>query len=249
MAWWMNRGRLRAPADPDGGAGGGGTGEGDGPKYVTEEQLSNVVNAAVSTHVGRAIKKTVGEIVPTIVEQVTAALKPDPGDGGEGGGDGAGGDVGGGDGKPDPAMTAMKRQMTQVSNKLEVERTARIAAETRHSQAGLRSAVLKGLGIHKITGERQDAAIASLYHNERVKVAEDGSHLFVDTNGDELPLGEGIKGWAGSDSAKLYLPPREIKGSGDSGGGRVPDLKVKDDNLKSAYSTAVACVEAGVLDR
>jgi hypothetical protein len=80
--------------------------------------------------------------------------------------------------------------------------------------------------------------MALLYQNGRVKVAEDGAHLFVDTNGEELPLSEGLKTWAGSDDAKLFLPPREVKGSGDTGSGRLPKFESKDKKLEKIVSNA-----------
>lgn len=203
---------------------------------VTRQEVEDLVNRAVNAHVKRSEKRVVGSLKASF-DELKEALLPKSTDS-EPASNTNTADDSGKDDKPDPELTSMKRQMTQQSNRLNTEIEARKLAEKRVADDGLKSKVSEALGLHNINGNRQAAAMALLYQSGKVKIAEDGVHLFVDTNGDELPLGEGLKSWAGSDEAKLFTPPREIKGSGDKGQGRVATFKGKDDKLNTLVQVA-----------
>jgi hypothetical protein len=242
----MAMGRLRAPNDDDAtGSGGGSNSDDDAGKYVTRDELAQIVNAAVSGHTKR-LEKRLGD---SLVSQIVAQLKTDAGQGDDDGQDDGQDDDSGsaGKAKSSPETIALKRQISALSNKLQKAEDGR-AAEAKQRQAeALRSEARKLLGDAGISGRGLRGAMAELLQDGRVKLGEDGSHLFEDDDGTELPLADGLKGWASSDDAKLYLPPRDVRGSGDNGRGQAPKLGGDDDARQAAYADALEGVEKFVL--
>lgn len=228
--------------DPNANPGDKGNGD-DADKFVTQEQLSQVVNAAVSNHLKRFESKltsTVGDVIADKLKDLN--LKP-----GEGDDDDPPEDDPPDKGKSDPQITSLKRQITQLTNKLNDSNAVAENERKQRRADALRTDVLKHLGEGGIAGKRLNAAVAVLYQNGRVKVDGDGQHLFVDEDGLDVPLKDGIGTWVTSDDAKLFLPPKDVRGSGDKGGGdKLP--KMKTDELSQAYADAVEGVEKFILN-
>lgn len=218
--------------DPDG------KGNGGDPKFVTQEQLSQVVNAAVSSHVKRLetrMTATIGSAMRDVVAEQLKDVLPKPDDPPPK-------DPKPDDGKKDPAVAALERTVTQLTGKLEKAEGARAEEAKQRLQDALRTSVVKQLGEAGLSGPHLKGAQAALYQDGRVHVDDSGAQLFRDDDGTELPLTEGLKAWVGSDDAKLYLPPKGVSGSGDQGGDSTLP-KLKDDGLNQAVSTALVGVQ------
>lgn len=218
------------PPDPNGNS--SDNENGDDPKFVTQDQLSQVVNAAVSNHLKRFESKLSGTIGSAVAEALKAHTPAASGD------DPPNDPPADPNAKVDPAMTQMKREMTAMRNKLQKAEDATAAEAKQRKSDALRTTVLKQLGEAGLSGQQLRAAQAVLYQEGRVHVSEDGSHIFRDADGVDLPLSEGMKGWIASDDAKLFLPPKDVRGSGDRAAeGNIPTLK--DSSMNQAVSDAL----------
>lgn len=186
----------------------------DPPKALTEADIGNLVNAAVTNHLKRFAEKTLPTILEASLkphlEKITAAPTPPPGDEGEQAPKGSKKD------KKDPELLALQDQFKAVQEQLAAEKTAREAVEKKarddKAYSELRSS-LEG----KVRPELVDLVASHLFHVEkRVAFAEDGSVLFrakqplyqgsTEMEDVELPLRAGIDGYLKGDNAKAYLP-------------------------------------------
>lgn len=230
------------PQDPNADGGGKPNADGDA-KFVTQEQLSQVVNQAVSSHmkrldtkIGATMKDAVAEALKDMVQKAKDDDDPPGADPPAGGGKGA-------DDKPNPAMTALKRQVETLTTKLQKAEDDRAGEAKQRQRDGLKSAVLKQLGESGLSGQHLRGAQAILYQDDRVRIGDDGAHLFRNAEGEDLPLVEGVKEWIGSDDAKLFLPPKDVRGSGDRGSDNAALPKTKDSAMNQALADAIEGVK------
>lgn len=121
-----------------------------------------------------------------------------------------------------PTVQGLKKQLGDLK-RLADEATAREkAAEAKQRDVSLRQKLTEHLGKIGITDTKQaKGAIALLLDAEkRVRFADDSETLtFKDDDGTEVDLPTGLKSWAKTEDAKIYLPPRGASGSGDRPGG------------------------------
>jgi phosphatidate phosphatase PAH1 len=117
-----------------------------------------------------------------------------------------------------PAVKSLQKQLAEIKNKnAEIERLRAEEAQKGRDLA-MRGKLTEALASHGIEGTRAKGALALLVDSDkRVSVDADGTIVFRDGNGDALDLQTGLKSWAASEDAKLYLPPRGAAGSGDTG--------------------------------
>lgn len=229
---------LLATADDGGGDGGAG---GD-DKPVTSAQVQQMikdglkdvnktVNTAVTAQITRALaadafKTSLADIVKaSIGDTVKEALETTRGaQGGAGGAAGGNDDKGGkptGQTAPEetPAYKALQKQIDKLTQERDAEKTARAKeAEERKvtEEKGILTETLTKLGC---APKRVKAAVALLYTEEkRLARGEDGKLTFRDDEGTELPLEAGLKEWTAGDVGQEFLPARDVKGSGGTGG-------------------------------
>ncbi len=232
----------------------------DEPKYVTADDLNKTVNQAISNHLKRFEKtmgKTVGEQLKEALESFSTssgdpsppepqdqppAADPPPA---------AIAPPAPADDKPrnDPAVTYLKGQLTTLSKRLEASEKSRAEERTQRQSESLRAAVTGGLGTIGLAGAHLDGAIASLYHNGSVFISDDGERRFRDDEGLDHPLLDGLRSWAKSEAAKLYIPPRGARGSGEMKQPEVPNLGFKDPEKNQLVANALEGVQKFLIDR
>ena len=218
----------------------GGDGGGDEPKYITEADLSKVLNQAITGHVGRMetrLTKTLGETVGTSIAEALAALNKKPDDKADDKGDD----------KPDHKVVLLERKLEKLTTDLATSQAGQEAESSKRKAESLRGDVTSALGDLDMTGARLRGAMSLLYAEGRVYIGEDGSHLFKDAEGVEFPLADGVKAWSSSEEAKLYMPPTNVRGSGDKNAGRAPKIFKDDSGLDKALQGALQGVNKFVL--
>lgn len=179
----------------------------DTPQYVTPDQLNQAINGHVKRLETR-LTSTLGNVIADKLKEFTpqpeADAEPETQEQQP-------------SGKVNPEMTALKRQLTTMNNRLQKSEESRAAEATQRRSDGLRSEVLRRLGEGGLSGQQLKAAQAVLYQDGKVRVDEAGTHLFLDSEGTELPLSDGLDSWLGSDESAFFRPPKDVRGSGDQG--------------------------------
>lgn len=177
------------------------------PKYVTAEEIGNIVNSAVTSHLKRSLGPAIEAAVKPIAEKLAAAVPTPPPPGDEEGGKGKS--------KSTPEMLAMAKQLDEMKTLLQSERDARANAEKAarddRAYASLRQQ-LEG----KVAPGLVDIVAKNLFYVEKkVTVDETGKVTFktskapypgADPEEQDLPLESGVADFLKSDSAKVFLP-------------------------------------------
>ncbi len=225
---------LRAPEGDNNGGGGGSGGGGDPPKEneppkaLSVEDVGRIVNQAVTSHLGRLnLDGKINEAITGLklndkFDSITKALEglnqpkpPAP--------------SGGGGNKPavDPEIAA---QLKQLSEQVEQERAARVAAvkeaektRSEHEFGAARQRLYEALKPHSIEN-LHNVWVDNLIHHERLKVEDGKQYLEVEyipfpgspKQKDFLPLDEAIRVLITTDEAKVFMPPPE-PGDGSRG--------------------------------
>ncbi|MCG8423690.1 MAG: hypothetical protein MJE77_37810 [Proteobacteria bacterium] len=113
-----------------------------------------------------------------------------------------------------------KRQQA-LEKQLEAQKTAREEAERRFREKELDDAVRAQLLQNGCDPKLASAALKLA--KENVKRTDDG---LVWTRDDalqpEVALADGVKEWIGSETGQIFLPARQVAGSGNRGGGKPP---------------------------
>jgi hypothetical protein len=208
-----------APAD-EGGAGGGGGGEGgggagggDAPKYVTIDQVNEVLNKALGSR-DKRLMDGLGKSLDERFAKLSETLPKPSDEGGGGGGEGAGGK------KVDPELVKLRQQQEAMQKRLEAadKRVADAEAKTRAEKVRTQ--------LH--------GALSKVARPETVGVLLDaftGKVQFDETGDPSMPLSDGsgvttidawVENWSKSNDAKAFLPAPSSGGAGTqrgSGGG------------------------------
>jgi hypothetical protein len=162
-------------------------GEGNNaPSYATVDQVAQIVNAAISSR-NKNFEKKFEELMGKL-----APTEPDtkPGE------------------KPSAELSKLQKQLADLQAERESEKEKRRDLE-------LRSSVKEKLSSLGIQPTHIKAAMAVLVDSERsIGYNEDGELVFRTPTGDR-DLESGLKAWAKSEEAKLFLPPRGVAGSGE----------------------------------
>ncbi len=203
-----------SPEEPQGQGGGE-------PKFVTADDLNKAITARFSAFEKKnattleATLKTFGEGVFAKLEE----LKPKPIEPGDKSNEPP---------KIDdhPVVKGLQKQLAELAktNEQATQRAAAERARSRDSQ--LRSKLAEELmkSGFKDANQARHAVHFLADGDKRVRWADEDSDaiVFRDNDGTEVDLATGLKGWAKTDDAKIYLPPQGASGSGDRGGGRSP---------------------------
>jgi hypothetical protein len=167
------------------------TGESDAPSYVTKEELSQIVNAAISNR-NKSFEKKFEEFTSGFkdlmqakpVEEVKASAK-----------------------QSDPELARALRELEAIKKERDLEK-----AQGRDLK--LRSTVkdeLAKLGIQSPTSLK--AAMAILLDADKAVGYEEDEIVFRTEEG-ATDLASGLKAWAKTEDAKFFLPPKGASGSG-----------------------------------
>jgi hypothetical protein len=154
-------------------------------------KLGNLVNAAVTAHLKRALPRALEEGVTPLLERFAATL-------------------------PKPASTApaaapqpgdeLATKVAGLEAALNKERTAR-HAERRAALEEKAYGALRGALTGKVRPEAVETAARLLFKADgRVKVADDGTATFKHGD-DELDLAGGVAAWLKTPDAALFAPP------------------------------------------
>jgi hypothetical protein len=202
------------------------------------QKINGIVNGAVAT-----LKKAFETKAKTDAETLTksilagldeklAAFKPPPSGDDDDGKGGKGGKGGGRRPSDDPEFAALKRTTGEMQEQLRVEREKSERMRARNIDSAVREQVYSELGAIGLDAARSKAAFAAFKIDNvlTTEVDDDGesvSILFKADDGTALPLRDGVRSWAKSDSAKLYLPPTGAGGAGSKRpiGGKEPPAK------------------------
>ncbi len=183
------------------------------PQYVTADQIGNIVNAAVSSHLKRSLGTAIEAAMKPITEKLAAAPPPPPAD-----------DETKRSHKkqPDPEFLALTQKLAGLENDLKTERE-RVAAEQKKSSDDRAYNTLRSSLENKIRPELLDMVTSHLFRVEkRVTVDEQGNPLFrsqriaytgAEPEDVDLPLRSGVDEFLKSDAAKPFLPAPGTSGA------------------------------------
>ena len=126
--------------------------------------------------------------------------------------------------KPDPTVLKLQEEIAAI--KKDRERIALEAKdkEAKHARDEEEAALAQALGPHVKQSPAVVEAVKMLLLKRGVVTRNDKGEIVYKavrkSGGNEyedlLPLGDGVKEWAGTDEAKDFLPPKDTGGSGDS---------------------------------
>jgi hypothetical protein len=186
-------------------------------KPSAEEQMGNMVNAAVKQHVARFIKNEfpalIGDALKPVLEQVAAAQAAPPAE-----------EVAPkGKAKQDPEYLALQKSFEDLKTSLATSEKARVDAENKAREERAYGDLRSGLE-GKVRPELLDVVAKYLFVAEkRVEFGEDGAPLFktqrtpfagADPEDVRLPLRAGIDEFMKSEAAKPFLPAPGTAGAG-----------------------------------
>ncbi|WP_438029002.1 hypothetical protein [Sorangium sp. So ce233] len=227
---------------PNGGQGSDPPEGSDQPKHVTQEQIETIVknsmNSAITSRLSefekrqknsltqilaerdKGLMETFGTHLATTLDEKLAALKPKEEEPKPKGNETATPPQS----KPEdsPAFKALMKKLELLEQKNAESETKAREAEAKRRDTELRTSVLKLLNVNGIIGERADLALGVLVDAKKLVGYQPDSDEIVFKSGEEaLPIADGLKSWIKTDQAQIFLPPKDIKGSGDrpSGGG------------------------------
>jgi hypothetical protein len=207
----------------------------------TEGLVAEAANKAVTAQFKRqSFRDMIGEAVGNAVTTATEALKKGLENADDDDDDNAGADDKGKGGSklPDEVAKTLKklqRDNERLLAKVEETEKKRQEAADKARSTGERSALAEQLSKIGVDKELLEVALGHL--KGRVKTIEDdkgGSKVvWLDDDELEVALADGVKSWAESDLGKRFKMPREVSGSGNSGGpiDLTPD---KDGNVTDA---------------
>lgn len=175
------------------------------PKYMTAEEVGNVVNAALTARLPKMLAPALEAALKPITDKLNAAPPP-PKEEDEG------------DKKKkaaSPELLAMAKKVEDMEKALQSEKEARDAAEKKTREERSYTA-LRGSLEGKVRPEFLDIMAKHLFVVEgRVETDENGNTLFkstripytgADPEEVKLPLGAGVEEFLKSDTAKAFLP-------------------------------------------
>ena len=176
----------------------------------TAEEIAEMITGATRSQIEKATRKLAGDLTKSSSDAMLEALKAYEEKRTETAPPAVGGEK-----KPDPELAAMKRQLEEQGKILEVERKARVEAETSRRQESARTQVLSQIdGV--VRPELKEFLQDYLYH--RVEFDESGTPL-IKVGGDEaLPLKDGIASFLKSKEAGAFIPVQQPGGKPGAGG-------------------------------
>lgn len=187
------------------------------PKYVTAEEIGNIVNSAVTNQLKRSLGSAIdAALAPTLAKLAAQPATPPAGETDE--------PTTKGKGKQSPELADMARKVEQMEKALATEKE-RVASAEKKSREDAAYATLRSTLEGKVRPELLDMVAKHLFVVEgRVEVDDAGNPLFkstkvpytgADPEDVRLPLASGIEDFLKSDAAKPFLPaPNAGSGAG-----------------------------------
>lgn len=191
------------------------------PAALDEEKVAQiaaqVVNSAFSTR-GKKLREDISADVTKSLEGVSKKFEEmfaAAASSGKGKGKGKDGD----EPSDDPKLNSLQRELKELRAENEAAKKERDAEKSARAAMALRQRLAEELGVHGITEPaRVKGATALLLSANQVRYDDDGQIVFAESENSLLDLPTGIKAWAKTDDAKIYMPPSGARGSGDRGG-------------------------------
>jgi len=123
-----------------------------------------------------------------------------------------------------PEFQELQKQLAKLTKQNEDSARKAAESEARRRDTLLRQKAHDALVSAGVDPKRARQALGLLVDaDKRIRFADADSEDIVFVNGDDtVDLAAGLKAWAKSDDAQIFLPPRGTSGSGDRGGGRAP---------------------------
>lgn len=228
---------------------------GEDVSIPTAEETSEMITGAVKAHLEKATKKLSSDLTASIgnslaetltayeakrQEEAAAAEAERAAHAAESEGKaGKGGKPKDADVENSPIVKGMQKQLAEATKKIKEAEERAAAEKAKQRDGALRQQLTEQLGKHGVDPKRMVHALSYLVDGTKtVRYSDDGDTIvFKDADGSDLDLTTGLKGWAQSDEAKIYLPPRGASGSGDRPAG------------KSTATTQAGKLEPGTLGR
>jgi hypothetical protein len=205
FADFANRGPNDDKGTPSPGGGGG-----DGGGF-DEDKLNRVINAAVSSQLGRRLESALAPLAEQIAGLASAQAKPEA--------------------KPEAKPSAesgdiaeLRETVANLTKAIAAKDQAAEEKDRQHREDQLISQIRDGLVQSGVKKELLPGAVATF--RSKLKVDENGKPTYIkrDNGYDEhLDLSGGLKDWTESDTGKAHLAPVQSGGAGTS----VPNAGVR----------------------
>lgn len=198
----------------------------DASKGISNEDMNRAITARfkdfekkMAAQLEQNLSGFGSKLEETLAGKLAGILKPPPGaDDGDGEAE-----------KPQPATAAaakdpiaelqasFKRQLREQSNEVKALREENLREKQALREAKMREAVTNALAAHGVTGGRAKHALGYLVDvSKSIVMNEAGQPVMLDEFGDPVDIETGLKAWANTEDAKIYIPPRGTAGSGGS---------------------------------
>lgn len=189
----------------------------EAPKYITAEEVGNIVNSAVTAHLRRFSEKQLPELLTASLKPITDKLAATPvktEDDAE--------TPKGKSKNKDPEVLAMAQKLDELTNTIK-ERDAQVAATNKKMREDRAFTELRASLEGKVRPELLDMVAKHIFVVEGlVEVDEQGTPLFkskqapyigADPEEVRLPLKAGVETFLKSESAKPFLPAPSTSGA------------------------------------
>jgi hypothetical protein len=194
------------------------------PKYITADQVAQIVNQAVTAQLKRSLKGELEGLTKTITESVATQIKastPEPKtDDSQGG-------------KPDPKYSALEQKFAQMEANYKAAQERAEAAEKKRREDRAFTDLRTKLAEH-VRPDMVDVVAENLFYaKKRVTFDEDGNPLFVARRAPApgmseedmpLPLADGIASFLKSKEAEPFLPAPGGKSTGNKASAKPPQF-------------------------
>jgi hypothetical protein len=241
---------------------GGGTEE--KPEFVTKEDMTAIVNAAVTSQLKRSLDKGIAAALEPALKHALAPFHeklekaPEPPAPGGGGNEKPKGD--------DPQVTALKKQLDDVTAGLKAAQDE-AALEKRKSMDQTARGQLRSELSGKVRPEAIEDVVDLLFFRKRVAHDDQGNLTFtwrsslskgLPEEDHQFPLADGVREFLKSKQAEMYLPPpntdkNKLAGSKLPNGSTLPPVGrydkpavTEDEKLKRAEEITQALIARGV---
>lgn len=179
------------------------SGSDENQEFVTKDQLVTIINSAISAR-NKGTSKEIADL-KAVIAQLTESLAQPKAE------------------EARPAAKVEKQDNSEVAamrKQLEALTKEREAEKAKAKDLQLRSSVKDELTRVGVTSPAAvKGAMAMLLTDNSVGFNDDGE-LVYRVDGEETDLSSGMKAWAKTDDAKLFLPARGVNGSGDRNSGQ-----------------------------